>query len=442
MERVAWLVMLFSFAMLMGLCTISSIGIYYFLFESTVNVVPLVQVGRGTAVITDAGFTERGVRNSSMLSSLPSNISTDSQSQATILLNDGDSEASLVAALTLHTNTTLAVRRAVTPRFSWSRSNQQITLGALLGRVDVLVTSKRAGLSLDIETQQGVQVQLLERGRYILDVSEGRVNVITRQGYARLHSINKNTVSDIRDGQQGTLIVSHGEPVVKSARDNLIDNSLITFAIPEVERDTDTDIVALPSRWGCTISQDGPPRGSYSDDWRQGRRVLRLVRSQDATASGEVRCVQAYAEPGQDVRGFNLMELDVTFIVDYQSLGRCGTKGSECPLMLQIVYEDVNGETKEWLQGFYYNENAQFDYPSRCTTCLPGVPDHQSINEKAWYTYRSGNLYNTLSTTLGEPAYIKSIAFYASGHQFDASVSEFALTAGIGDAVVPAVISE
>lgn len=440
-QRTAWGVMVLAFLLFMTFCAISSIGIYYFFFESTVPLNTVVQVGRGTAVITDANFTERGLRLNTTLTTLPTTISTDTQSQVTLSFHNGETDTNLIAALTLRNNTALELRQALTPRFVWGRGQQVVNIRNFQGALDALVgPNTRSDGLITIETTQGARIQLLAQGRYTLDVSANRVSVTVRSGHARLYSIARDQISDIHSGQQGTIIISHGNPIVKDARNNLIENSLITFAIPDVDLSNNA-VAALPARWGCTTNQRELPRGAYRADIYDGREVLRLVRSDGATANGEVRCKQIYAEPGQDVQDFNYLELEATFLINFQSVSRCGVAGSECPLMLQIVYEDVNGINREWLQGFYYNNGQQQDYPLRCTTCVAGLAEHQQINEKAWYTYRSGNLFPTLAA-LGEPAYIRSVEFYASGHEFDTSVGEVALIAGIADAVLPSVPSE
>ena len=105
-----------------------------------------------------------------------------------------------------------------------------------------------------------------------------------------------------------------------------------------------------------------------------------------------------------------------------------GNVGSECPLTLYIEYTDINGIPRELYRGFYYALDPQFDYyKALCDSCSQ---DHQQINEKVWYTYKSGNLFSSIPED-ARPAAINSVQFYASGHEYDVFISEIGLFAGI-----------
>jgi hypothetical protein len=119
--------------------------------------------------------------------------------------------------------------------------------------------------------------------------------------------------------------------------------------------------------------------------------------------------------------------LRATFNIQYQSLAVCGQKGSECPLMLQIDYRDENGVGQRWFHGFYAAENEQLNYPLSCDSC---ASEHEHVNEKVWYTYDSGNLFN-LFPPGKRPVAISNVQFYASGHQYDVYVGEVALLGGL-----------
>ena len=207
----------------------------------------------------------------------------------------------------------------------------------------------------------------------------------------------------------------------------MLENGLFTFA------SVDTATSALPQRWGCFNEQDDLPRGVYALENLQGRSVLRLLRTDRASSHGETRCLQPIIPENRDVTQFNYLELEASFMVDYQSLPDCGIRGSECPLMLYMTYKDTSGEDREWYQGFYYSSDPSVSYPPRCESC---TQDHLLINGKVWYTFETGNLFFILPPT-ARPAQIKSVEFYASGHQYDVYVSEIMLSVGYGDVPVP-----
>jgi hypothetical protein len=143
--------------------------------------------------------------------------------------------------------------------------------------------------------------------------------------------------------------------------------------------------------------------------------------------------VQSFGQAGVEISEdiYDFLALRATFYVDFQSLAGCGTRGSECPLMLRMDYIDVEGEARQWFHGFYAREEG--DYPVRCSTCSQ---DHDQLNEKAWYTYESPNLLSFFKPEPDEafvpdltPRTIVALWIYASGHQYDVWIDEVALIA-------------
>ena len=161
-----------------------------------------------------------------------------------------------------------------------------------------------------------------------------------------------------------------------------------------------------------------------------GASALRLRRLNNAQSNGEVRCTQTFAGPGLDVRDFDTVRVLTTFLPNYQNLSVCGRAASECPLMLQVNYEYVDDDGRrhdaQWYRGFYYAPDISGVARKRCDTC---IQDHLDINQAVWHTFDSDNLLNLIAPE-ERPTRIKSLSFYASGHQFDTLVSEMALLLG------------
>jgi hypothetical protein len=170
------------------------------------------------------------------------------------------------------------------------------------------------------------------------------------------------------------------------------------------------------------------PRGAYQLEINDGRRVLRLVRGDNATSNGETRCLTYFGQNGLDVSGYTYLEIRATFKINYQSLNACGIFGSECPLMLRMDYIDEGGVERRWFHGFYSLLDLQLNYPLSCNSCRQ---EHDQINEKTWYTYQTGNLFALLGPDQ-KPKTIVNVQFYASGHQYDVFVGEVSLLAGQG----------
>ena len=155
---------------------------------------------------------------------------------------------------------------------------------------------------------------------------------------------------------------------------------------------------------------------------------MRLQRFNNATSHGEISCIQEFEGDGLDVTRYDSLSVLATFSLNFQSLSLCGREGSECPLMLHLMYTTDDSPPKDagnWIRGFYYEDRASGTHKKICASCLQ---DHVDTNPTVWHTFDSGNLL-TLISEERQPAFIKAIRFYASGHQFDTVVSELMLLA-------------
>jgi hypothetical protein len=86
-----------------------------------------------------------------------------------------------------------------------------------------------------------------------------------------------------------------------------------------------------------------------------------------------------------------------------------GVLSSEYPLILRMKYRDVYGSEAEWVHGFYI-QNAT-NNPTNNGEQIP--PD-------LWVPFEAGNLFETLDP---KPFFITSLQIYASGWDYDSSVS-------------------
>lgn len=435
MERLSWAILVGSFLLFGFICIGSTLGVYVFVFESSIPMNALVQVGRGTTVITNSDFVERGVRLQEDISGRVASVSTDSQSQSLLTLRlpsrSSDITEQVLMAVTLRSSTDVKLQRATVPRFDWSRGIYHVVLRDLRGKADITVLGRLPReLLIEVHTLRGETIYITQKGRYSIDVNDNRLRVVTLEGEAILLDVNRSNNRVIAKGMEGVIFSGRSEPSVVETRQNLLENGLFGLDVAIAEDSSST----LPGRWGCTNLQDSLPRGNYAINMWEGRFALRLVRSDGANSHGETRCLQTFPSEGLDISEYTYLELETSFLINYQSLSDCGIRGSECPMMLRIVYTDINGVSQEWFQGFYYATIAESNFPPRCESCSQ---DHVKINEKVWYTFSTGNLFNIIPPS-NRPTRIKTIEFYASGHQYDLYVSEMGLYAGYVD-IVPEV---
>ena len=434
-DRIAWVVMLTAFALFCTVTLSTAFGFYHYLFRSTVAMSATLQVATGTVgIVPGADPTVVAVREDRQLGNAVTGISTDSLSQATILIHKRDHNAgadALLAAVTLQGDTQVTYNSAKHPRFEWSQNPQEISFSALKGDLDVLVSGvgDRSFVmdfySEDLNLDKGVNVRISSNGRYRISASEDEVRVLNLAGEASAYfRDDAEREAEIAGGQE--LVVGIG------ARSFSLSDSTVDvlknggFSLMAGSRAS-----AVLSDWRCSVRQQQAPPGDYSLVRFDGRVGLRLSRFNNATSSSEVRCTQTFAGAGVPVSDYDSMRILTTFRTNYQSLSVCGSESSECPLMLQISYFDEAGRVlKHWFRGFYYEDDVSADIRKRCDSCLE---DHVDINQGVWYTFDSDNLLNLIADD-ERPELIKSVSFYASGHQFDTIVSEMILLLGDSDA--------
>lgn len=427
-DRIAWIVMLAAFALFCTVILSTVLGVSHFLFSSTVPMAATLQVATGTiGIVPGADPTVVAVRENRELTNTVTGISTDSLSQATILIREipeEGEEAILLAAVTLQGDTQVRFNGASRPRFEWSQNPQYVLFSALKGELDVLVTG--AGdrpflidiYSDDLNSDKGVNVQILGKGRYRISVTEDEVRVLNLAGEAQAYFHDLPSARETAaSGQELVARIGARSLSTRSATSSVLKNGSFSLL-------SDNRATSALADWQCSAVQEQAPPGNYSLLRFDGRVGLRLSRFDNALSNGEVRCTQTFAGAGLSVSEFESLRVLATFRTNYQNLSVCGRAASECPLMLQLSYFEADRtDIRHWYRGFYY---ADAEARKRCDSCLE---DHVDVNQSVWYTFDSDNLFN-LMADIDKPARIKSVSFYASGHQFDTVVSEMMLLLG------------
>ncbi|MCA0453125.1 MAG: hypothetical protein LCI00_04035 [Chloroflexi bacterium] len=427
-QRRAWGVMLLSFAVFCTICLVVGVGLIYFFFQSTVALEGVLEVARGSGGISgqESVRSSAGVANNDRLS-------TDPLSQVTVFLRDQQREKPLIAAITLRGDTSVRLVRGLRPRFQWSRGEYTIELQDFRGELMIFSPKDLAHqLNMSIITNAGDLIYVRAGGQYIVRASDTRVQVINQDGDIILKPANVDIGRAVPSNSQALITYAESamDVTVSATYTNLLSDVIFQDSLnaPSTEQVGFTQ--PFNSDWFC--KDNSIPQGYAVPQMSDGRTVLRLVRAEDATSHGETGCVRSWGE-GRNVASFNYISLRATFRINYQSLSTCGQDGSECPLMLLVEYLDKNGELHRWYHGFYARVDPDRNFPLQCNSCLQ---EHERINEKAWFTYDSGNLLNLLTNPeqLAEqrPITIIDVQFKASGHQYDIEVSDMMLLADLG----------
>lgn len=424
LQRFAWAVLIASFVAFCALVTVLTLGLYSFFFQSTVPLAVYAEVSRGSLGITGADLRE-DVERASRVISIGNIVRPNEQdSQGVIALRDPRLDNLFVGSVTLIGETTsTAVRSAERPRFEWGTSGYVATFGSAQGRFEVILA---AGLpraaELTIRSAQGAQVRVRQPGRYDIEFREETVTVFSHGGTAYLIPPEQNIEYAITADSGSEYALQSGVLRALVPSVNLVQNSSFDEVMQQPDR-------SAPLNWACshTNVESNAPRGIFTVDRQDGRSVLRMTRADGALSNGETICQQGLArgEVWHDISGFDTLNLVAELYIAYQSLPVCGFVGSECPLMVRIDYIDARGELGELIFGFYSLPGPPERYAQTCESCRG---PHVRLQEKAWYTFNSGNLLAGFSADL-RPVAISRIRFYASGHQYDTRVSRIELTA-------------
>jgi hypothetical protein len=437
LQRIAWAVMLGAFFTFCGICTLTVYGTYSFLFQSTVPMTAIAQASRGSIGITGADLredVERGTRALGLNNLVRPN---DQDSQGVILIEDPYREQSpFVASITLLGDSTASLRTALRPRFDWSNPFDQsgadyiIEVARLRGDFEVTIADDLPlDLALDLftdHTDRRVRVHLSEPGWYSIESDSNSVTVTSHGGTALIYGPDSSIGYSVTGGS-GSIYTVDTDVIRALPREvQLLQNSQLS--------PSDTGEGRLfPASWVCSSRPDvaSEPRGDFSAERLDGRQVLRIIRS-GTQSPAQTGCFQGLPEGQvwQDISEYEQLSIRTSFYINYQSLPVCGFEGSECPLMLRLDYlveDDLTGNLVqgELIYGFYAVPGPSDPYDATCASCRQ---NHVRVQDKVWYSFDSGNIF-TLFTPDQRPVAISRLRFYASGHEYDVSISRMELIA-------------
>jgi hypothetical protein len=269
-------------------------------------------------------------------------------------------------------------------------------------RVNVFGDSARSTI-VAVQTAHGLIT--LREGSFEVKINS-KAEATVRYGQAEVTSRTGDKLS-LGLRERALLSADQVEGPMPAARNLIVDGD---FAEP------------LDSGWS-TYSEQADPKQPPGEV----RIVTELVGNEERPVAEFYRNAVNHAQVGirqdinYDIRDFSSLELHTAVRIISENilgLGGCGSMGSECPIIVRLDYKDIHGTDREWLRGFYIGEPAD------------GWPIHgwhEQLQPRTWQPYNSGNLMEELSST--PPALIKSISIYASGHSFDAMVTEVELLA-------------
>lgn len=410
-ERLAWLILLGSLSICIGLAIAIPITASAILQRATRSLTVNVQANQGTVgILQSDGVTGALFAGEPAQNLDPGGvILTNSTDQALVLLQLPDDEQ-ILARISVYGNSNVNLERATTPRFATSSASNNLDMTLSSGRLHLSVPKVDGrSLSLRLAVPQG-QISIQEPGQYSVLTSNTETQLAVLQGAASL-SDGVDELTLLTD-QRGLLPTDQPPSGPLDTERNLIKNGDFGQGIggwvplaPNVEL-----AGQAPAEAGVIVDADEP--------------TLVFTRVGLGHADAGLRQII-----NQDVADYESLTLVVSMRIAEQSLGVCGQQGSECPLIIRIEYVDANGVDQTWQQGFYAVGNIGPDTPDVCVACPPPLNEHQRVPFQQIVFHESENLIEKLGQLNILPQQIKSITLIASGHTFSTEVLEVALVA-------------
>ncbi len=400
-ERLAWAVMLISFAIFVLLAVSIPLAVSYALRYATVVHEARLEPTLGTLLLYSSPMSEpvavTGVKQD--LTEGMRIVAGDDSTQGTLVILGSNRADPALGSVQIYAGTTLQVLRIRRPMFASSDQPYQLRLRLERGQARIFSNSGDGRpLHVDLQTPHGAIS--LASGSYQISVNADQTDVTVRTGQAILtHADGAAMTLDAGLRAWMTLERMTQEPV--SGELNLLRNG--NFAEP------------MLNTWQSYVIADNVIPGSVRIVEREGRWVAHFIRQGEENVPTEVGITQVV---DRDVNVYDSLTLQLDVKLLHQSLSGAGYLSSEFPLRVEINYTDIYGKSLSWGHGFYYRDPENENWR---------IINGEKIPPFIWYTYQSPNLMELLADT--RPARINTVRIYASGWNYQSMVSEVYLVA-------------
>jgi hypothetical protein len=416
--RLAWMVLLLSFAACLVLAIGTPWAIQRFVRYSYTGQLITLDVQEGTLVITcpssNVPFPATSHQDDLCQGRENIQITTGPTDQGLLYIRPHNTVTVTLSSVQVYRSTRIRLVRVSTPLLpSFSPEPNQVMLSMDSGRIRVTVPPNLArSLLFQVSTPQAL-VQLSE-GSAAVEVNNQETQVTMSEGQATVLATANRSVVQLARGQRVAVPTSSGVTGAMPAARNLL-AGYTDFREPLGTPSSPWRVYTLDPQI------DGESRGEATDIRVEGLQAVDLS-----------RIGQGFAETGikqdinRDIRDFRSLQLRIELRILQQDVPLCGTAGTECPVMVRLDYVDDNGEARFWQQGFYYMPDPNNFNPEFCNTCNPRNIHIRTVNG-VWYSFESENLIPIMTRVGAPPVLLKSISIYASGHTYQSQVAEVEL---------------
>lgn len=410
-QRLAWVVVLGSFIAFLALIVLIPLTASAFVQRAVRPLAIRVQANEGTVGIqqADNGTSALFAGDAPQDLGAGSTILTNATDTALLQVFTPD-EAQVVARIQVYGNSNVGLIEGNTPRFGVSSAENRLILDLDSGRMLVTVPDLGdRGLFLHLTVPQG-EITIREPGQYSISAVNQESQFSVLEGQASVV------------GSEGSLVMAADERVVIP-----VDGPLRGPLDTERNLMLNGDFSGNFDNWFLLPGEVELADQSSVEiqvTTRASEPVIKFARVGTGHADAGIRQVVDL-----DITDYQSLQVLLWMQVLDQSLEVCGEKGSECPLIIQIEYTDVNGVSQVWWQGFYAVGTVGQNTPDICVTCGPPLNEHEQVPFDQLVFYESDNLMAQLGQLDILPRHINAVSIIAAGHTFDVEVLELAVVA-------------
>lgn len=411
-ERLAWVLLLSGFICFVAVAITVPLLTNWFLQTSTRPLTVSVQANKGTVSINEDNGLPRAALPGELTQPVYANnlVLTDATASGLILVTPPES-SDLLARVQVYGTTVLRLTGANAPRFGVSDQTYQLAWQLTSGRIRLVVLeSVTRPLQAIVNTPHG-DILVTQPGEYSLDVSNGATQITVQRGQATVSSQNQTLTLQRSERAEILRDTPPTGPLIPER--DLIHNGSFRERWNEWVRST----------WN--IERTDQPEGLVDLIDVLGEAALHIERLGEGHADVEIR-----QRIDHDVTDYRALRLELDLRINQQTLPVCGNIGSECPLMVRIEYDDVNGAPQVWQQGFYASGDVgQETTPDVCISCPPPRMVHARIPVGQVAFYQTDLIQDLQRQGFLPPRRLKNIQIITSGHGFSVDVLEVALIA-------------
>jgi len=415
-ERLAWAFVLTGSTIFFTLLVAIPFLINATIQRTTQSLDIVLEAHQGTVSLNDAQGVPRAILPGDPPRSFEAqaSIRTGFPANGFVFINSPNGGGQL-ARLQMFANTILLIEQADSPRFESSASPYELRLSLENGRLHfkVLPDGTRPFL-ITLATPHGA-IDIAEAGEYTINIAPEETQIVVQLGQAQLTA----------GGETITLLPNqraefYGDrPLIGPLipQENLIANG--NFRQPLLSPEAGWQKTA----WNIELPDQ--PKGVVRQIQTTEQSSLRLTRNGIGHADIHFDQPLDIVVPAAEDEA--TLWLQIKFRILSQSLEVCGFQGSECPLFIQLAYEDESGNPQSWQQGFYTLAGRGDTSPYLCFSCAGVRSGHEQImaNEVVIYEIDMEEIGR-----LGPlPHRLTQISLVASGHSFDVEILDVSLFA-------------